>query len=85
MIPKKGLHWYTIERASGESLVSVLEQQTHFSWKPIVCAYRFLYTWEEKDSINKLDFLGINWGMERFKHYLIQKIFTVIIAHYFPS
>ena len=67
--------------ASIEGLGAALEQQTSLGWKPIAFASRFLNNCESKYSVNELEFLGVVWSIEHFKHYLHGKGFVVVTDH----
>ena len=67
--------------ASRSGLGAALEQNTPDGWKPIAFASRFLYSTEERYSVNELELLGIVWSIDYFKYYLYGKNFTVVTDH----
>ena len=68
--------------ASHSGLGATLEQQTdEGSWVPISFASRYLNIQEKKYSTNKLQLLAVVWTVDRYKHYLLGKTFTIATDH----
>ena len=58
-----------------------LEQHSQEGWVVIAYVSRFLYSLEEKHSVNKHELLKVVWAIEHFKYHLYVKYFTVITDH----
>ena len=50
-------------------------------WVPIAFASRYLKTQEKKYSTNELEPLAVVWSVDQFKHYLLEKEFTLATDH----
>ena len=67
-------------------LGATLEQQTdESSWVPISFASRYLNSQEKKYSTNELELLAVDWAVDRYKHYLLGKSFTIATDHKAPT
>ena len=64
--------------SSCKGLSSALEQRTPNGWHTVAFASQFLFSVEDRYSINKLELLGVVWSIEQFKYYIYGKPFTVI-------
>ena len=53
----------------------------HFGCAPISFASRYLNVQEKKYSTNKLELLAAVWAVDRYKHYLLGKEFTIATDH----
>ena len=60
---------------------AALEQLTVDGWKPIAFISRFMYSCEERYSVNELELLGVICSIEYFRNYLYGKCSTVITDH----
>ena len=68
--------------ASHDGLGSTLEQQNDEGlWVPISFASRYLNVQEKKYSTNELELLAVVWAVDRYKHYLLGKTFTIATDH----
>ena len=67
--------------ASRSGLGAALEQLTVDGWKPIAFTSPFLNSYEERNSVNELELLGVISSIEYFKNYLYGRNFTVITDH----
>ena len=68
--------------ASHSGLGATLEEKTREGeWMPISFASRYLKTQEKKYSTNELEFLAVVWSVDRFKHYLLGREFTIATNH----
>ena len=64
--------------ASHDGLGATLEQQAdEVSWVPISFASRYLNSQEKKYLTNELELLAVLWAVDRYKHYLLGKSFTI--------
>ena len=79
------VHYYDANRetrvkceASHDGLGATLEQQNDEElWVPISFASRYLNAQEKKYSTNELELLAVVWAVDRYKHYLLGKPFTI--------
>ena len=79
------VHYYDANRetrvkcdASHDGLGATLEQQNDEGlWAPISFASRYLNAQEKKYSTNELELLAVVWAVDRYKHYLLGKPFTI--------
>ena len=61
---------------------ATLEQQNDEGlWVPISFAPRYLNSQEKKYSTNELELLAVVWAVDRYKHYLLGKLFTIATDH----
>ena len=68
--------------ASHSGLGATLEQKAEEGdWMPIAFASRYLNTQEKKYSTNELEFLAVVWAVDRFKHYLLGRKFSIATDH----
>ena len=68
--------------ASHDGLGATLEQQNDEGlWVPISFASRYLNSQEKKFSTNELELLAVVWAVDRYKHYLLGKSFTIATDH----
>ena len=68
--------------ASHDGLGATLEQQNDEGlWVSISFAYRYLNAQEKKYSTNELELLAVVWAVDRYKHYLLGKSFTIATDH----
>ena len=59
-----------------------MEQQNDEDlWVPISFASRYLNSQEKKYSTIELELLAVVWAVDRYKHYLLGKSFTIATAH----
>ena len=59
----------------------MLEQFHPLGWRPVAYASRFLNQAERRYSTNELELLGVVWGLEHFKYYVVGKEFLVLTDH----
>ena len=72
--------WYLLGYREG--LEAVLQQQTEDSWKATHFASgRFLTTFDQKYSINKLELLAVVWAIEKFRNSVYRTQFEVVSDH----
>ena len=61
---------------------ATLEQQNEEGlWVPISFASRYLNSPEKKYSTNELELLAVVWAVDRYKHYVLGKPFTIATDH----
>ena len=83
------VHYYDANRetrvkcdASHDGLGATLEQQNDEGlWVPISFASRYLNAQEKKYSTNEMELLAVVWAVDRYKHYLLGKPFTIATDH----
>ena len=83
------VHYYDATRetrvkcdASHDGLGATLEQQNdEGQWVPISFASRYLNSQQKKYSTNELELLAVVWAVDRYKHYLLGKPFTIATDH----
>ena len=57
---------------------AALEQRSPLDWHKVVFAFRFLYSNEERYSVNKLELFGVTWSVEHFNFCVSGKSFIII-------
>ena len=83
------VHYYDANRetsvkcdSSHDGLGDTLEQQKEEGlWVPISFASRYLNSQEKNYSSNELELLAVVWAVDRYKHYLLGKPFTIATDH----
>ena len=83
------VHYYDANRetsvkcdSSHDGLGDTLEQQKEEGlWVPISFAPRYLNSQEKNYSSNELELLAVVWAVDRYKHYLLGKPFTIATDH----
>ena len=67
--------------ASRAALGAAFEHRSPTGWHTVAFASRFLNSNEDCHSVNKLEFLGVEWSVEYFNYHLFGKSFTFITDH----